>query len=336
MPTATSIDFYFDFTSPYGYFAAMRIDALAARYGRTVNWHPLLLGAIFKVSGGAPLTAYPLKGSYALHDFERTARFHGIAYRHPTTFPLPTQHAARAMLWVTREHGAERGIEYAKAVFRALFEDGRDISQLDVIVDIGAAMGMDADQLRAGAAEQAIKDQLRQDVDDAIAGGIFGSPFVVVDGEAYWGFDRFDQIEAQLSASPGQRISYQDMIAEARRTVDSYPVSAAQTRLGAADVVFVDVRDVRELEREGMIPGAFHAPRGMLEFWIDPESPYFKPVFGEDKEFIFFCAAGWRSALAARTAQQLGLKRVADIEGGFGAWKAAGAPTEARAERSKA
>jgi rhodanese-related sulfurtransferase len=94
--------------------------------------------------------------------------------------------------------------------------------------------------------------------------------------------------------------------------------------------VFVDLRDIRELEREGMIPGAFHCPRGMLEFWIDPESPYYKDVFGSGKEFVFYCSAAWRSALAADTAQQMGLPQVTELEGGFTAWKAAGMPVAER------
>jgi rhodanese-related sulfurtransferase len=97
---------------------------------------------------------------------------------------------------------------------------------------------------------------------------------------------------------------------------------------GKDDVVFVDLRDPRELDREGRMPGAFSCTRGMLEFWIDPESPYAKPVFAEDKRFIFFCAGGWRSALAAKTAQEMGLENVAHIEGGFGEWKKAGGPAE--------
>jgi len=97
---------------------------------------------------------------------------------------------------------------------------------------------------------------------------------------------------------------------------------------GRGDVIFIDVRDVRELEREGRVPGAFHAPRGMLEFWIDPQSPYHKPIFGEEKRFVFFCAGGWRSALAAQTAQRMGLKPVAHIKGGFGGWRKAGGPIE--------
>ena len=120
---------------------------------------------------------------------------------------------------------------------------------------------------------------------------------------------------------------YKELVDEASAQVKRYTVEQAQAKLGDPNVVFVDIRDVRELEREGIVPGAFHAPRGMIEFWIDPESPYFKPVFGEKKEFIFFCAAGWRSALTTQTVQDMGLEPVAHIAGGFKAWKDAGAPT---------
>ena len=118
------------------------------------------------------------------------------------------------------------------------------------------------------------------------------------------------------------------LIAEAEKKSKSISVEDAKKRHGDPDTVFVDLRDVRELERDGMIVGAFHAPRGMLEFWIDPESPYHKPVFAQDKRYVFFCAGGLRSALAAQTAKRMGLAPVAHIEGGYGAWKKAGGPTE--------
>lgn len=121
---------------------------------------------------------------------------------------------------------------------------------------------------------------------------------------------------------------YKALIEEANAEVKTLSVSDAQQLVGNSGVVFVDLRDPRELEREGKMPGAFHCPRGMLEFWIDPDSPYAKPVFQEDKTFVFFCAGGWRSALAAKAAQDMGLKPVAHIDGGFGAWKRAGAPVQ--------
>jgi rhodanese-related sulfurtransferase len=126
------------------------------------------------------------------------------------------------------------------------------------------------------------------------------------------------------------KIGFRALVDEAMAQVKTYTVEQALAKYGDPNVLFVDVRDGRELEREGIIPGAFSAPRGMIEFWVDPESPYFKPVFGEAKEFIFFCAAGWRSALTTKTVQDMGLTPVAHIEGGFTAWKQAGAPTGTR------
>ncbi|MCA0421997.1 MAG: rhodanese-like domain-containing protein [Proteobacteria bacterium] len=119
---------------------------------------------------------------------------------------------------------------------------------------------------------------------------------------------------------------YKVLLAEANAAIRTLTVAEAQALHGREDVLFVDLRDPREREREGRIPGAFSCTRGMLEFWIDPESPYAKPEFQQDRTFVFFCAGGWRSALAAKTAQDMGLKPVAHIEGGYGAWKKAGGP----------
>jgi rhodanese-related sulfurtransferase len=128
---------------------------------------------------------------------------------------------------------------------------------------------------------------------------------------------------------------YKALLDGAEAKIKTLPVDDAVALHGRDDTVFVDLRDPRELEREGRIPGALHCPRGMLEFWIDPESPYHKPAFAQDKTYVFFCAAGWRSALSAATAQDMGLKPVAHIEGGFTAWKKAGGPVEG-SEPSKA
>lgn len=121
---------------------------------------------------------------------------------------------------------------------------------------------------------------------------------------------------------------YQQMLDEALAAIRTLTVDEARALHERADVLFVDLRDPRELEREGRIPGAFHCPRGMLEFWIDPASPYAKPQFQQDKTFVFFCAAGWRSALSTFQAQRMGLSPVAHIDGGFSAWKKSGAPVE--------
>ena len=126
------------------------------------------------------------------------------------------------------------------------------------------------------------------------------------------------------------RKTVKSMVDDAMSVIRTYSVEEAQELHGRDDVQFVDIRDVRELERDGIIPGAFHAPRGMLEFWVDPASPYHRDVFAQDKEYVLFCAAGWRSALATKTLMDMGMERVAHVDGGFGAWKQAGAPTEAK------
>jgi rhodanese-related sulfurtransferase len=122
---------------------------------------------------------------------------------------------------------------------------------------------------------------------------------------------------------------YKALVEAAEREIETLPAEQAIKLAGNDGVVLVDIRDIRELQREGKVPGAIHCPRGMLEFWIDPASPYHKSTFAQDKKFVFFCAAGMRSALATQTAQRMGLKPVAHIAGGFGAWKEAGGPVEA-------
>ena len=119
-----------------------------------------------------------------------------------------------------------------------------------------------------------------------------------------------------------------DLVAAAEREIETLPAAEAIKLHGRDEVTFIDLRDVRELERDGRMPGAFHCPRGMLEFWLDPQSKYYKPIFGADRKFIFFCAGGARSALAAQMAQRMGLKPVAHVGGGFGAWRAAGGPLD--------
>jgi rhodanese-related sulfurtransferase len=124
------------------------------------------------------------------------------------------------------------------------------------------------------------------------------------------------------------RKSVKELVAEANAEVETVTVADALKLKDDPNVTFVDIRDIRELDRDGRIPGAFHAPRGMLEFWVDPESPYYRDVFGSGKKFVFFCAGGMRSALAAQQLQRMGLEPVCHLAGGFGAWKAAGAPVE--------
>ncbi len=195
---STPLQFYFDFSSPYGYFAAVRIDELAAEFGRQVDWHPVLLGVIFKTTETKPLLNLPLKGPYSRHDLIRTARHHQIAFKLPTVFPIATHQTARAMLWIQNKHGKDMAKQFARKCYQAYFVDDINISEVDVILKIAADCGVNSNEVASGIQLQEIKDQLKTEVDAALSQGIFGSPFVVVDGEPFWGFDRFYQIEALL------------------------------------------------------------------------------------------------------------------------------------------
>ena len=198
---ANPIDFYFDYSSPYGYFAAMKIDDLAARHGRSVNWKPILLGAVFKVTGGKPLPSLPLKGDYAKRDIARSARFLGIPFKYPSTFPIASQAPARAFYWAS-ERDTLLARNLAKALYQAYFVANRDISSPEVTAAVAAALGLKRDEVLAAINSPAVKDRLKNEVDAAIKRGVFGSPYIVIDGEPFWGVDRFDQIERWLNTGP--------------------------------------------------------------------------------------------------------------------------------------
>lgn len=192
------IDFWFDFSSPYGYLMSEKIDALAARYGRKVKWHPILLGIIFQATGSRPpADGVTSKGKYMFHDFYRSARFMGIPYNPPSRFPLPTQNAARAYYWL---HGQDCALarQFAHATYRAFFVEDRDISSPDTVLDVAAKLGVDRPALAAALQTPEIKARLKDECDQALAAGVFGSPHVVIDGEAFFGADRLPQIEHWL------------------------------------------------------------------------------------------------------------------------------------------
>lgn len=193
-----AIDFYFDFSSPYGYFAATKIDALAAKYGRATIWRPILLGAIFKVTGQQPLTTIPMKGSYAQHDLTRSSRWFGVPFKMPGKFPIATTAACRAFYWLNdRDPAAARTL--AQALYRAYFAEDRDISNPEVTVNVAAKLGHDKEAVTQAINDAAVKERLKSEVDAAIERGVFGSPYIIVDGEPFWGSDRLDQIERWLA-----------------------------------------------------------------------------------------------------------------------------------------
>jgi 2-hydroxychromene-2-carboxylate isomerase len=195
--STTPIDFYFDFSSPYGYFASTKIDGLAEKHGRAVVWRPMLLGAVFKITGQQPLSTVPLKNSYMAHDLTRTAKLLAVPYKLPTKFPAGMQAPSRAFYWLG-DKDRELAKKLAQALFHAYFAEDRDISNPEVTGNVAAKLGVDKAELLHALGEPAVKERLRTEVDAAIERGVFGSPYIVVDGEPFWGSDRLDQVEQWL------------------------------------------------------------------------------------------------------------------------------------------
>ncbi|HKA41722.1 MAG TPA: 2-hydroxychromene-2-carboxylate isomerase, partial [Burkholderiales bacterium] len=192
------IDFYFDFSSPYGYFASNKIDELAAKHGRTVIWRPILLGAVFKLTGQQPLPTIPLKGSYAVHDLKRSARLFNVSFKMPTKFPIAGTAPSRAFYWIG-DRDPDLAKKLAVALYRAYFAEDRDISNPDVTGNVAAKLGVDKAELLQALNDPAVKERLKNEVDAAIERGVFGSPYTVIDGEPFWGSDRLEQVDRWLA-----------------------------------------------------------------------------------------------------------------------------------------
>lgn len=197
---AAPLAFYFDFISPYGYFASLRIEELAARHGRTVDWRPMLLGvAVLKVMGLKPLLDTPLKGDYVRRDVLRYARKHGVVLgRELNTAvgnPLP---AARAFYWVKQHHPTQQAA-VVHALYDAFWRQGRDLSTPEAIASVALPAGIAPEAIAAGAASEAAAGLLRSAVAASLEAGIFGSPTVVVDGEPFWGVDRLPEVDEWLA-----------------------------------------------------------------------------------------------------------------------------------------
>jgi len=195
------IDFYFDFSSPYSYLASEQIEALAARYGRQVRFMPTLLGAAFRVSGQRPLLEIPLKGEYSRRDIARSARFANLPWQMPQNFPIATVQAARACLVLQAER-PELANAFIHGAFRAYFVQGKDLSQTPVVREVLQSIGADADAVLEATAQADVKERLKAAVEESIARGVFGAPFIVVDDEPFWGSDRLPQVERWLAGGP--------------------------------------------------------------------------------------------------------------------------------------
>jgi 2-hydroxychromene-2-carboxylate isomerase len=193
------LTFYFDFSSPYSWIAAERINGIAGRHARDVRWRAILLGPLMKETGNRPLLDQPLKGEYTKIDFARCLRFHGLKGGLPSKFPVATVGAARIFHWLRETKGREACQVYALAVFRAYYVDDRDISSREVAAEIAGELGHDPAEALAVNDDPTWKGKLVAEVEAARAAGVFGAPTIVADGEPFWGADRLDMLDDWLS-----------------------------------------------------------------------------------------------------------------------------------------
>jgi 2-hydroxychromene-2-carboxylate isomerase len=192
------LDFYFDFSSPYAYIASERVQAIANKHALSLNYHAILLGFIYPVTGQQPLVNIPLIAEYTLHDIQRSAREHKIKYQQPSTFPVGTVAACRGFYWI-KKNQPELVADYVQAIYRAFFIDDRDISKANSVLQIGEELGLNKLEMDKACNDSEIKILTKSAVEKAIALNIFGSPFFRVNGEAFWGNDRLDELDRLIT-----------------------------------------------------------------------------------------------------------------------------------------
>ena len=202
MQRTASIDFYFDFSSPYSYIASEWIGALAARHGRTVAWKAILLGVTFQAADLKSPVSHPIKREYSMLDFERSARYAGVPLKMPVKFPIPTQNAARVFWWLLASRGDEAARDWVHHGLRAYFARGVDLSDPAALKALAGEFGLDPDEAERTWNDPAWKARLKAENDSAVTRGVFGAPFFFVDGEPFWGNDRRPQIERWLEKGP--------------------------------------------------------------------------------------------------------------------------------------
>lgn len=194
---SAAVDFYFDFSSPYAYFAAQKVDELLEGFDRTVVWHPIMLGAAMKETGSQPLTTYPIKGEYCRHDWARLARFQDLPWKMPDPFPIAALAPSRAFYWVSDQDGA-KAKAFAWDCFMTFYGEGKSIAEPGAVAAIAAKQGFKEDDVLSALSEDAVKSRLKDETSAAIEKGVFGSPFLIVDGEPFWGADRFWMVKRWL------------------------------------------------------------------------------------------------------------------------------------------
>ncbi|HTP71960.1 MAG TPA: 2-hydroxychromene-2-carboxylate isomerase [Burkholderiaceae bacterium] len=199
MATKAAVQFYFDFSSPYSYIASEWIEALAARHGRAVQWHAILLGVTFQAAELRSPVHHPIKREYSYRDFARSARFEGVPYTQPQPFPIPTQNAARVFWWLADTQGVDAAAAWARAGLRAYFVRGVPLNEPAALRQLAAESGLDAAAAERVWSDPVWKERLKRANDEALAAGVFGAPFFTIDGEPFWGNDRKPQIERWLA-----------------------------------------------------------------------------------------------------------------------------------------
>ena len=199
MATKAAVQFYFDFSSPYSYIASEWIEALAARHGRAVQWHAILLGVTFQAAELRSPVHHPIKREYSYRDFARSARFEGVPYTQPQPFPIPTQNAARVFWWLADTQGVDAAAAWARAGLRAYFVRGVPLNEPAALRQLAAESGLDAAAAERVWGDPVWKERLKRANDEALAAGVFGAPFFTIDGEPFWGNDRKPQIERWLA-----------------------------------------------------------------------------------------------------------------------------------------
>ncbi len=192
-----AIDFYFDFSSPYGYLGSEMIDAIGEKHGVDVVWRPYLMGAVFKQLGTSPLVSQPVKGPYSRHDLHRSARLYGIPFNIPDPFPVMSLAAARAYYWLA-DQDAALAKKFAQTLYRGYFIDNRNLGEADVVIEAAVSLGIDKDELSAALHDGDVKARLRSEVEAALEKGVFGAPFFIVGEEQFWGCDRLDHLDKWL------------------------------------------------------------------------------------------------------------------------------------------
>ena len=190
---ASSIDFYFDFSSPYGYLAALKVAEIEAGTGLRVDWHPILLGVIFKITGQSPLMTQPVRGAYFIRDMERCARRQGVPMLWPDPCPFPSQTVCRAF-YCLKDQDPDQAVAFARSVYTSAFGEGRNVLDRDVLARLLTTVGAEADSIMAAITTDEVKEKLKAATQAAVDRGVFGSPSFMVGPELFWGHDRIDHL----------------------------------------------------------------------------------------------------------------------------------------------